>query len=129
MGLSMTLYVVLALTGGILRWTRKSSAHHPVWLRPLHYSLGGVLVLLVLVLLTIGIVGTLGEYGSLGHSVHLPAGILAVALTLASAWSASQISLEKPWARTLHLSLNGALLVGFLVVGLTGWNVVQKYLP
>lgn len=129
MGLSMTLYGVLALTGGVLRWTRQTSGDRPRWLRPLHYSLGGVLVLLVLVLLTIGIVGTLGEYGSLGHSVHLPAGLAAVTLTLASAWSATQISPNKPWARTLHLTLNGALFLGFLAVGLSGWGVVQKYLP
>ncbi len=129
MGLSMTLYVVLAITGGTLRWTRQGVKSCPSWLRPVHYGLGSLLVVLVLVLFAIGIIGTLGEYGDLGHSIHLPVGILAVTLTLASAWSATQISAGKPWARTLHLSLNGVLFLGFLAVGLTGWNVVQKYLP
>jgi len=110
-------------------WSRKTTHHRPQWLRPLHYSLGGVLVTLVLLLLAIGIVGTIGEYGNLGHSIHLPAGISVVALTLLSAWSASQISVETPWFRTIHVSINAVLFIGFLAVTLTGWEVVQKYLP
>lgn len=83
---------------------------------------------LVLLLLSIGIIGTLGEYGNLGHSVHLPAGIIVVSLTLASAWSATRISPARPWARKLHLSLNGVLFLSFVTVTATGWSVVQKYL-
>jgi len=85
-------------------------------------------VLLVLLLLGIGVVGTLGEYGGLGHSVHLPAGLTVVALTLASAWCASRISPQRPWARKAHLTINGILLVAFITVTATGWSVVQKYL-
>lgn len=128
MGLSLTTYGLLAVSGGTLRYTRQGDRSRPNWLRPAHYLLGGALVGLVLLLLAIGIVGTLGEYGRLGHSVHLPAGLTVVALILASAWSASRISPERPWARKAHLTLNGILLLALAVVTATGWSVVQKYL-
>lgn len=128
MGLSLTVYGLLALSGGTLFYTRRSKGERPNWLRPTHYVLGGILVTLVLLLLGIGVIGTLGEFGRLGHSVHLPAGLFVVSLTLASAWSATRISPARPWARTVHLTLNGILLVAFVVVTATGWQVVQKYL-
>lgn len=128
MGLSLTVYGLLAVSGGTLFYTRQRDRSRPDWLRPAHYLLGSALVGLVLVLLSIGIVGTLGEYGSLGHSVHLPAGLTVVALILASAWSASRISPERPWARQTHLTLNGILLFALIMVTATGWSVVQKYL-
>lgn len=84
---------------------------------------------LVLLLLTIGIVGTLGHYGTLNHSSHLPVGLAVVGLVLLSAGSAIQISPQNPWARPLHIGTNLALSVGFISVSLTGWIVVQKYLP
>jgi hypothetical protein len=129
MGLTLTGYGLLAVTGGVLAYTRSKPIARSAWLRPLHIALGSVLVLLVLGLLTIGIVGTLGEYGTLGHSLHLLFGLLVVALVLTSAWSASRIDAERPWARRLHLTLNGVLGLGLTAVGLTGWQVVQKYLP
>lgn len=129
MGLSVTAYSVLAITGGVLRFTRLKGRSRPQWLRPLHYVLGSIMVALVLLLLSVGLMGTLGYYGSLGHSVHLPAGLTVVTLTLVSAWSATRISPARPWARSLHLGLNMALFVGFLAVALSGWSVVQKYLP
>lgn len=128
MGLSLTVYGLLALSGGTLFYTRQGKGERPNWLRPTHYVLGGILVTLVLLLLSIGVVGTLGEFGGLGHSAHLPAGLTVVALTLASAWSATRISPARPWARKVHLTLNGILLVAFVVVTATGWQVVQKYL-
>lgn len=134
MGLSLTAFGLLAVTGGTLFYARSQDARgaasfeRPNWLRPLHFTIGGILVLLVLLLLSIGVVGTLGEYGRLGHSVHLPAGLTVVALTLGSAWCATRISPDRPWARKAHLTLNGILLVGFIVVTATGWSVVQKYL-
>ena len=141
MGLSLTVFSFLALSGGALFYSRrrsqtisagdtslKSALDRPAWLKPMHYVLGGVLVFLVLLLLSIGIVGTLGEYGGLGHSVHLPAGLTVVALTLSSAWCATRISPERPWARKAHLTLNGVLLAAFIAVTATGWSVVQKYL-
>lgn len=129
MGLSLTLYVILATTGLWVRWQHLGDRERPAWLGFLHFGLGLLLITLVLILLAIGIVGTLGHFGSLGHSWHLPAGLTVVALTLASGWSAWQIRQGKPWGRSLHLRLNLALLVGFLVVTATGWTVVQKYLP
>lgn len=129
MGLALTGYGLLAATGGYWAYRRRQPEPPPPWLRILHFSLGIALVLLVLLLLSIGIVGTLGEYGRLGHSVHLPLGLLVVALVLASAWSASRISVERPWARQLHLALNGGLALALAGVGLSGWQVVQKYLP
>ena len=132
MGLSLTAFGLLALSGGAVFFSRRRGvdllAARP-WIRPLHYSLGGILVCLVLLLLSIGIIGTLGEYGSLGHSVHLLAGLSVVALTLGSAWCATQISPQRPWARQAHLTINGILLFGFILVTATGWSVVQKYLP
>ena len=86
------------------------------------------MVALVLLLLSIGVIGTLGEFGRLGHSIHLPVGIFVVSLTLASAWSATRINPSRPWARKLHLSLNGVLFLAFVGVTVTGWSVVQKYL-
>jgi Protein of unknown function (DUF4079) len=65
----------------------------------------------------------------LGHSAHLPVGLAVVDLTLLSAWSASQISPRRPWARPLHIGVNVTLFLGFALVSLTGWLVVQKYLP
>ncbi|MEO1400584.1 MAG: DUF4079 domain-containing protein [Cyanobacteria bacterium J06635_1] len=129
MGLSLTTYAVLAVTGGGLWYTRQTKAGRPKWLRPLHYGLGGTLVGLVLLLMGIGVVGTLGEYGRLGHSWHLPMGLFVVGLVCGSAWSATQIHPQRPWARPLHLSLNGGLFLAFAAVTYSGWVVVQKYLP
>ena len=98
------------------------------WLRRLHYITGALMVALVLLLLAIGIVGTLGHYGTLGHSVHLPAGIAVVVLVLISVSSATQIHRQQ-WAKPLHVTTNIILFFGFAVVSLTGWTVVQKYLP
>ena len=128
MGLALTAYGCLALSGGILLYSRRGDHARPPWLRPLHYVLGGMMVTLVLLLLSIGVIGTLGEFGNLGHSVHLPAGLFVVTVTLVSAWSATRINPERPWARTLHLTLNGVLLLAFITVTATGWSVVQKYL-
>lgn len=129
MGLSLSAYTLLALSGSVIYFARTEAKPRPSWLRPTHFALGATMVGLVLLLLSIGIIGTLGEFGSLGHSVHLPAGIIVVLITLASAWSATQISPKRPWARKLHLALNGALLIAFIAVTATGWSVVQKYLP
>lgn len=130
MGLTVTLYIILAMLGLMMRSQRLALGVRPwPWLRPFHYGLGILLVILVLLLMVIGIVGTLGHFGSLGHSWHLPAGLTVVTLTLASAWSANRIHPQRPWARPLHLSLNGLLFIALSIVGWTGWTVVQKYLP
>ena len=126
MGLSLCAYAISAATGGGM-WFR-GTLRRSQWIRPLHYSVGIALVLLVLLLLAIGLVGTLGHYGSLGHSVHLPAGLVVVALVLLSAWSTTQIG-AMPWAKQLHVSINAVLLIALAVVSWTGWSVVQKYLP
>ncbi len=129
MGFSLLAYLLLAGTGGWIFWTRTQQEPRPSWLRSLHFWIGGVLVALVLLLLAIGIVGTLGHYGSLGHSWHLLAGLAVVALVGVSAWSATQIGPRRPWARSLHLTLNAILFVGLAAVSWSGWEVVQKYLP
>jgi len=129
MGLSVTAYFILLATGGWLMASRKLSQQRPKWLRPLHFTIGGIMVALVVLLLSVGIVGTLGYYGNLGHSVHLPAGLTVVALVMLSLWSATQIGPKKPWARSLHVGTNAALFVAFALVSLSGWTVVQKYLP
>ncbi|WP_071518538.1 DUF4079 domain-containing protein [Geitlerinema sp. PCC 9228] len=129
MGLSVTAYGLLAVSGGWLFYGRRNQTKRPAWLRSLHITIGSILVGLVLLLLGIGLVGTIGHYGSLGHSPHLIAGLLVVALVLASAASATRIHPQRPWARQLHLSINLVLLVGLAWVSWTGWSVVQKYLP
>lgn len=129
MGLSLLAYLLLAITGVWMFQTRKANSPRPFWLRSLHYAIGGSMVLLVLLLLGIGIVGTLGHFGSLGHSQHLNAGLVVVGLVLLSAGSATQISARRTWARRLHVGTNIILLVGFMWVSLSGWSVVQKYLP
>lgn len=128
MGLSLTLYLALLITGGRVWYMRSHQQDLPGWLRLIHLILGGLLVSLVLLLLGIGVVGTLGEHGSLGHSWHLGAGLLVVSLVVASAIAASQISRYSS-ARRLHITLNGVLLIAFLMVTYSGWTVVQQYLP
>ncbi|NES94219.1 MAG: DUF4079 domain-containing protein [Desertifilum sp. SIO1I2] len=129
MGLSLLAYLILGATGGWLRYRRQTHQHLPSGVRSFHGYMGLALVGLVLLLLIIGLVGTLGHYGSLGHSTHLSAGLAVVALVLLSATSASQISPQRPWMRTIHLTLNIILFWGLAIVSWTGWTVVQKYLP
>lgn len=128
MGLSLTMYVCLLVTGVGVRYGRSHQWSQPGWLRMVHIVLGGVLVALVLLLLSVGIVGTLGEHGSLGHSWHLGAGLLVVSLVLASVGAASQIAV-RPWARSLHVAINAMLFLAFAAVSYSGWSVVQQYLP
>jgi ABC-type tungstate transport system substrate-binding protein len=129
MGLSLLAYLILGVTGINLFSKRQSERPRPSWLRMTHYIIGWVMVGLVLLLLAIGIVGTLGHYGTLGHSGHLIAGLSVVALVLLSAGSSTQISSMRPWARAVHVGTNLVLFVGLTWVSLTGWQVVQKYLP
>lgn len=129
MGLSLLAYFLLSVTGITLFHRRQFQHQYPRWLRPLHFVIGWVMVSLVLLLLVIGIVGTLGHFGNLGHSGHLIAGLSVVFLVLLSAGSATLITSERTWARAVHVGTNIALFVGFIWVSLTGWQVVQKYLP
>lgn len=129
MGFSLLAYVLLAMTGIWMFQIRTQGSPDSSWLRSLHYVIGGILGFLVLLLLAVGLVGTVGHYGSLGHSTHLPAGLGVVALVAISIWSATQIDPERSWARSLHVSTNLILFLGFVWVSVTGWDVVQKYLP
>jgi len=128
MGFSVLAYLLLAATGVWMFGTRTKSISQPSWLKFLHYILGASLVGLVLLLLAIGIVGTLGHFGSLGHSSHYVAGLVVVALVLLSGASATLIHV-KPWAWSVHIGTNITLFAGLVWVSLTGWSVVQKYLP
>lgn len=136
MGLAILCYLLLALLGGwmtLQRWQGSRLGHwriRPLLLRRLHLGLGFALVCLILLLLAIGIVGTLGHFGSLGHSWHLPAGLAVVVLTLASAGSAwHYLKTTRVWARELHVTFNLLLGIALVTVGISGWIVVQKYLP
>lgn len=128
MGFSVLAYLLLAATGVWMFGTRTKSIAQPNWLKFLHYILGASLVGLVLLLLAIGIVGTLGHFGSLGHSSHYVAGLVVVALILLSGASATLIHV-KSWAWSVHIGTNITLFAGLVWVSLTGWSVVQKYLP
>ncbi len=137
MGLSLLAYLLLAVTGISMFRGRTSENARFISLFPggygglsiLHYGMGITMVCLVILLLAIGIVGTLGEYGSLGHSQHLGAGLTTVVLVLISAGSAILIRTGWIWARRIHVSTNIALFLVFVWVSLSGWSVVQKYLP
>ena len=129
MGLCLLAYLLLAVTGIWMSWARQTCSPQPNWLRSLHYVFGSGMLVLVLLLLGIGIVGTLSHYGTLGHYSHLQAGLTVVGLVLLSAGSATQISPKRRWARSLHIGTNITLFVGWLLVWLTGWNAMQKYLP
>ncbi len=137
MGLSLLAYVLLAITGFWMFRTR-TLRHPPSFLpfmesdsglRSFHFLIGICLVSLVLLLLLIGIIGTYGHFGSLGQSQHLWAGLITVVLVLLSAGSATQISTKRPWMRNIHVGANIILFLAFAWVSLTGWTVVQKYLP
>lgn len=128
MGLAILAYCVLAVSGISLRLKRIKRKKPPSWLRSFHVSMGVIIILLVLLLLIIGIVGTLGHYGNLGHSSHLIAGLWVVILVLISGLTAIKIR-GNNWARKLHLSINIVMFFALIFVSLTGWEVVQKYLP
>lgn len=128
MGFSVLAYLLLAATGIWMFGTRTKFLAGPSWLKFLHYILGASLVGLVLLLLAIGIVGTLGHFGTLGHSSHYVAGLVVVGLVLLSGASATLIHV-KPWAWSVHIGTNITLFAGLVWVSLTGWSVVQKYLP
>ena len=128
MGGAIVFYILLLLSGSWMFYGRIIRIGRPYWLRNFHYVAGIIIVFLVLLLLAIGLVGTIGYYGSLGHSPHLIAGLLVVALTGISVVSAHLIHPQRPWARSLHIGTNVVLLAGLIFVSLTGWEVVQKYL-
>jgi hypothetical protein len=128
MGFAIVAYLLLGISGAWI-WSRRQAQETEFkWLSTSHYVLGGILVALVLLLLAIGIVGTLGHYGNLAHSVHLPAGITVVLLVLLSVASATQITTESLWMRSLHVGVGITMLLGLIWVSWTGWEVVQKYL-
>ena len=128
MGLAIAAYLLQAISGGWIFYSRTNRILRPTWLRFFHYVTGIVMVLLVIILLIIGLVGTVGHYGSLVHSPHFAAGLIVVALVSLSAWSSTKISDRRTWARSLHIGINLFLLAGFIFVSLTGWEVVQKYI-
>ncbi|AFY61983.1 DUF4079 domain-containing protein [Synechococcus sp. PCC 6312] len=129
MGGVLCCYFLLTFSGLGLSYTRLKKIKRPNGLRFTHLIFGTGLVGLIFLLLIIGLMGTYGYYGSLGHSWHLVAGLIVVALGVGSAISALQIHPQRAWARPLHLTLNGLLLIALGVVAWTGWAVVQKYLP
>ncbi|MBW4693408.1 MAG: DUF4079 domain-containing protein [Lyngbya sp. HA4199-MV5] len=129
MGFSIASYFIMIISGWWIYEHRQKSQSRPQWLYFSHLGIGFLMTTSVLLLLGIGIVGTLGHFGSLGHSWHLFAGLFVVSLVFLSVWSAVQINLMQPWARLLHVATNFVLLAGFVWVSLTGWDVVQKYLP
>ena len=129
MGFAIAAYGLQTISGSWMYYARTSRTLRPAWLISFHYVTGIVMVMLVILLLIIGIVGTLGHYGSLIHSSHFGAGLLVVGLVVLSAWSATKISSQRPWARSLHIGTNIILFTGLVLVSLTGWQVVQKYLP
>jgi hypothetical protein len=129
MGLSIFAYTLLIISGIWLSVSRRQKKPRPLILRPFHYLTGLTMVGLILLLLSVGIIGTFGHYGNLGHSPHLIAGLLVVILSIISAISGLKIQASRPWLRSLHLTTNFLLLWGFIFVSLSGWDVVQKYLP
>lgn len=131
MGLTLFLFLCLALSGGFGRWQRlggKGCQQIAGRWRSLHIGLGGLLVTTVLLLLAIGLVGSWGEHHSWGHSSHLWAGCSVVVLVIFSAIAGLRSRGGDRW-RVWHLGANGCLLLALLWVLLSGWQVVQPYLP
>ena len=133
MGFAIFAYLIQAITGYTIAQSRRGnlprlSAPVIAGISGVHRASGVVLLLLVLLLLVIGVVGTIGHYGDLGHSVHLPLGLLVVGLVLASAATAVQILQDHPTARQTHVLINGGLFLALTLVSWSGWTVVQKYL-
>ncbi|MGA0198417.1 MAG: DUF4079 family protein [Prochlorotrichaceae cyanobacterium] len=131
MGLTLLAYAIQALTGWQIAQTRRSlspSVSVLAGLTLVHRLSGVAMLLLVLLLLLIGLVGTLGHYGDLGHSIHLPLGLLVVGLVCLSAATAWQIINGNDLARAVHVFVNGALFFALALVSWSGWVVVQKYL-
>jgi|GEM_PF-1329119 len=131
MTLAVFLYIGLGVLGIALRRLRLRHGEASWgWLRYIHYGLGITLVLTILELMTIGILGASTYEGTAGHSSHLPAGLLVAGLTLGSAWAASRVHPKRPWARPLHVSINGMLFLALSAVSWTGWTVLQdNYIP
>ena len=132
MGFTLLAYGIQGVTGYTIAQARRSrlllSSETQAGVALIHRWSGVVMVGLVLLLLIIGLVGTIGHYGELGHSVHLPLGLLVVGLVLASASSAWQILQGNDFARSTHVFLNGGLFFALALVSWSGWVVVQKYL-
>ncbi|KAI9129335.1 DUF4079 domain-containing protein [Acaryochloris sp. CCMEE 5410] len=131
MTLAVCLYLGLCILGFFLRKYRLKHGHAAWgWLRYLHYGLGITFVLNILELMTFGIIGANIYDGTEGHSPHLPAGLFIAGLAIISAWSASRVHPKRPWARPLHVSLNGLVFVALILVSWTGWSVLQEnYIP
>lgn len=127
MTLAVCLYLGLGIVGFILRKHRLHHGHASWgWLRYLHYGLGVTFVLNILELMTFGIIGANTYEGTEGHSLHFPAGLLVAGLAIVSAWSANRVHPQRPWARPLHVSLNGILFMALIAVSWTGWSVLQE---
>lgn len=129
MGLSILAYLILLTTGSGLLIRYRLRYRQRALLIITHYMIGLCLIFLVFILLAIGIIGTLGHYGNLGHSAHLWAGLITVILVVLSGFSATQINSQAPWWRNVHISSNICLGLTLIWVSITGWTVVQKYLP
>ncbi|MEA5441806.1 DUF4079 domain-containing protein [Cyanobium gracile] len=100
----------------------------PLRYGPRHAQLGAVILGLTLLGAAGGLGATVLKNGKLILGPHLFAGLAVVVLVIATASLGPSLQKGKDWARSLHITLNGLVLVLFGWQAFTGIAIVQKLL-
>ncbi|MFN9870706.1 MAG: DUF4079 domain-containing protein [Cyanobacteriota bacterium] len=112
---------------------RKVSAEERKAMLPQHFGerhaqLGAVILGLTLLGAAGGLAATYLKNGKLVLGPHLFVGLAVAVLVVATASLGPSLVKGKDWARTLHVSLNGVVLLLFGWQATTGIAIVQKLL-
>jgi FtsH-binding integral membrane protein len=112
---------------------RKVSAEERKAMLPLHYGqrhaqLGAVILGLTLLGAAGGMAATFLKNGKLIIGPHLFVGLGVVVLVIATASLGPSLQKGKDWARGLHVSVNGVVLLLFGWQAISGIAIVQKLL-
>lgn len=112
---------------------RKVGAEERKAMLPQHYGqrhaqLGAVIVGLTLLGAAGGLTATFLKNGKLIIGPHLFVGLGVAVLVIATASLGPSLQKGKDWARSLHVAVNGVVLVLFGWQAITGIAIVQKLL-
>jgi FtsH-binding integral membrane protein len=112
---------------------RKVSAEERKAMVPLHYGqrhaqFGAVILGLTLLGAVGGMAATFLKNGKLILGPHLFVGLAVAVLVIATASLGPSLQKGKDWARGLHVSINGGVLLLFGWQAFTGIAIVQKLL-